>query len=70
MSAQNEFHYDAFISYRHNEFDSFIAENLHKKLENFKLPKSVLSKVKSGKTNQRGLSKRFAYPFGTYKDNT
>jgi hypothetical protein len=50
MSAQNEFHYDAFISYRHNEFDSFIAENLHKKLENFKLPKSVLSKVKSGKT--------------------
>ena len=50
MSDQSVFHYDAFISYRHNEFDSFVAENLHKKLENFKLPKSVLPKVKSGKT--------------------
>ena len=50
MADQNNTHYDAFISYRHNEFDSFVAENLHKKLEKFKLPKSVLSKVKSGKT--------------------
>ncbi|WP_026516186.1 toll/interleukin-1 receptor domain-containing protein [Butyrivibrio sp. MC2021] len=49
MSERNDFHYDAFISYRHNEFDSFVAENLHKKLENFKLPKSVLTKVKDGK---------------------
>ena len=49
MSERNDLHYDAFISYRHNEFDSFVAENLHKKLESFKLPKSVLSKVKSGK---------------------
>lgn len=49
MSDQKGLHYDAFISYRHNEFDSFVAENLHKKLENFKLPKSVLSKVRSGK---------------------
>ncbi len=43
-------HYDAFISYRHSELDSFIAENLHKKLEAFKLPKSARSKAKSGKT--------------------
>ncbi len=50
MIKEEMFHYDAFISYRHNEYDSFVAENLHKKLENFKLPKSVLSKVKSGKT--------------------
>ena len=49
MSERNDFHYDAFISYRHNEFDSFVAENLHKKLENFKLPKSVLPKVENGK---------------------
>ncbi len=49
MSDQKMFHYDAFISYRHNEFDNFVAENLHKKLENFKLPKSVLPKVTNGK---------------------
>lgn len=34
--------YDAFISYRHAELDQFVAENLHKKLEAFKLPKSIL----------------------------
>lgn len=34
-------HYDAFISYRHAPHDSFVATNLHKKLEGFKLPKSV-----------------------------
>lgn len=49
MDNLKDVHYDAFISYRHNEFDSFVASNLHKKLENFKLPKSVLPKVKSGK---------------------
>ncbi len=50
MEELKEFHYDAFISYRHSELDSFVAENLHKKLENFKLPKSVVSKIKSGKS--------------------
>ena len=44
-------HYDAFISYRHSELDSFVAENLHRRLENFKLPKSVRSKIKDGKTS-------------------
>jgi len=44
MSLENV-KYDAFISYRHCELDSFISENLHKKLENFKLPKSVLKKM-------------------------
>ena len=33
--------YDAFISYRHSELDSFVAQTLHKQLENFKLPKNV-----------------------------
>jgi len=42
--------YDAFISYRHCELDSFASENLHKKLENFKLPKSVLKKKGLNKT--------------------
>ena len=50
MEDLRDVHYDAFISYKHSELDSFVAENLHKKLESFKLPKSVLPKVKSGKT--------------------
>ena len=50
MEELKELHYDAFISYRHSELDSFIAENLHRKLENFKLPKSVIPRIKSGKT--------------------
>ncbi len=33
--------YDAFISYRHSELDSYVAQTLHKQLENFKLPKNV-----------------------------
>ena len=33
--------YDAFISYRHSEPDSFVAETLHRQLESFKLPKNV-----------------------------
>ena len=50
MANLKDIKYDAFISYRHSEFDSFVVENLHKKLENFKLPKSVLKKVKNGRT--------------------
>ena len=50
MSELKGIHYDAFISYRHSEMDSFVAQNLHRKLENFKLPKSIASKVRNGKT--------------------
>ena len=50
MGSLKDVKYDAFISYRHSEFDSFVVEKLHKKLESFKLPKSVLHKVKNGKT--------------------
>lgn len=42
--------YDAFISYRHCEPDSFVAENIHKRLENFKLPASVIKKCGLTKT--------------------
>lgn len=47
--------YDAFISYRHCELDKFVAENLHKQLESFKIPKSLLT---SGKTNGRSKIER------------
>lgn len=40
--------YDAFISYRHCELDQFVAINLHRKLEKFKLPKSALGLLKEG----------------------
>lgn len=40
--------YDAFISYRHCELDKFVAENLHKQLEAFKVPKALIT---AGKTN-------------------
>ncbi len=39
----NGYKYDAFISYRHAELDKFVAENLHKKLESYKISKKVLS---------------------------
>ena len=37
--------YDAFISYRHCQPDSLIAERLQKKLENFRLPKDIAKKT-------------------------
>ncbi|MDE6212112.1 MAG: toll/interleukin-1 receptor domain-containing protein, partial [Lachnospiraceae bacterium] len=37
-----EWQYDAFISYRHAQPDSFVAQTLHKYLESFKLPRSVV----------------------------
>ena len=39
--------YDAFISYRHCELDSFVCKNLHKKLEAYKLPKSLAKRLKT-----------------------
>ena len=42
--AKDSVKYDAFISYRHSEPDSFVAETLHKQLENFKLPRDVARK--------------------------
>lgn len=39
--AKDSVQYDAFISYRHSELDSFVAETLHRQLESFKLPGNV-----------------------------
>lgn len=35
----SEIKYDAFISYRHADLDSFVAKSLHRMLENFRIPK-------------------------------
>ncbi len=41
-----EIRYDAFISYRHCSPDKEIAEKIHKKLENYKLPRALAKKIK------------------------
>lgn len=43
-NVNNNLHYDAFISYRHLDPDSFAAKKLHKKLESFRLPGYVSKK--------------------------
>lgn len=41
---KSEYTYDAFISYRHTELDKFVAENLHRMLETYRLPKNIVKK--------------------------
>lgn len=43
--TQKKYTYDAFISYRHSELDKFVAENLHKQLEAFRLPGNASKKA-------------------------
>ena len=51
---KKEYKYDAFISYRHCDLDKFVAENLHKVLESYDLPKNVKQKLGiTGKTIKR-----------------
>ena len=54
MSVINnhEVRYDAFISYRHSELDKFVAEELHKQLETFKIPKKIAQKCKKKKISR------------------
>ncbi len=37
--------YSAFISYKHGDLDTFAAENLHKAIETFKVPKNIRKKT-------------------------
>lgn len=51
MSEQIKEAYDAFISYRHSELDMFVASQIHKELEAFRLPKNLIRSQKiKGKT--------------------
>ncbi len=45
-----KYKYDAFISYRHTELDKYVAEKIHKYLEEFKLPKNIKNKKGIKKT--------------------
>ena len=42
---ERKYKYDAFISYRHNDLDKFVAENLHRLLETYELPKNIKEKL-------------------------
>ncbi len=53
--AKDSIKYDAFISYRHSELDSFVAETLHKQLENFKLPRDV-ARSRTAETKQSEIT--------------
>lgn len=55
--SQKIFKYDAFISYRHAELDSFVAELLHKQLESFKVPKIANKEIKE--TGKQGIKRVF-----------
>ena len=51
---EKEYKYDAFISYRHCELDKFVAENLHRILESYELPKNLKEKLNiQGRTIKR-----------------
>ncbi len=54
VTTNHKMRYDAFISYRHSELDKFVAEELHKQLETFKIPKKI-----SEKCNKKRISRIF-----------
>lgn len=41
INVEGKWQYDAFISYRHMQPDSFVAQTLHRYLESFRLPRNV-----------------------------
>ncbi len=78
MSLEN-IRYDAFISYRHCELDSFISENLHKKLESYRMPASVVKKLSPARQKiervfrdeaELPLSQNLSDPITTALDNS
>ncbi|MGI6086089.1 MAG: hypothetical protein ACOYIF_11765 [Acetivibrionales bacterium] len=54
MNPEKNYTYDAFISYRHTEPDKAVAERLHRLLETFKIPKSIVKAT--GKKKYGGSS--------------
>ena len=50
---EKKYKYDAFISYRHCDLDKFVAENLHRLLETYKMPKAVVEKFNIDDNNVR-----------------
>lgn len=55
MKKKETFKYNAFISYRHADLDKFVAENLHKLIETYKMPKPVVEKYNITDNNVRRI---------------
>src|ERR1700753_568840 len=65
-AAQDDFSYDAFISYsgfrtasEAAQFDRKVAQRLHKSLESYRIPRSLLKRSGDGATVPRRLKKIF-----------
>ncbi len=52
---KEEYKYNAFISYRHADLDKFVAENLHKLIETYKMPEAVVEKYNITDNNVRRI---------------
>lgn len=52
VTNNQKMHYDAFISYRHSELDKFVAKELHRQLETFKVPKKIAKKCGKNRINR------------------
>ncbi len=52
VNVNDTVQYDAFISYRHCEIDQFVAKELHKQLETFKIPKKIAKKCGKKRINR------------------
>ena len=65
MEKKN-YKYDAFISYRHSDLDKFVAENLHRVLENYDVPKNIKEKLNiEGKAIKRIFRDREELPLSS-----
>lgn len=51
MSEENK-KYSAFISYKHGDLDTFVAENLHKAIETFKVPRNIKKQIGNKKVER------------------
>ena len=52
MESKN-YKYNAFISYRHSDLDKYVAENLQRLIETYKMPKSIIEKYNITDNNFR-----------------
>ena len=63
---KKEYKFDAFISYRHSDLDKYVAENIHKALENYDLPKNIKEKLQlNGKPIKRVFRDREELPLSS-----
>lgn len=57
--GEQKYTYTAFISYKHAELDSFVAEKIHKRLESYRVPRSVLRSKQGKNLKTRSIGRIF-----------